>query len=216
MMALRQCVPTIALLALAAGRADAQRAIVPFATGAIVEERVRLGGDVERVGGALWGAGATFAMNDWLSVRGRLASGSLSGRTDGAETQSMAEGEAMVILVPERWIALDVAAMIRTMETSLARQRWLELRTGAQLGVDIIDGALRGTVNLSISPSVSVSGHPTPDLAVGAGTGLEYSAGRLLATLSYSLDRYDFPDAGGSARLEQRSMLTARIGWRVR
>ncbi len=212
----RRALLAIAAMLLAATDVAAQRTIVPFATGAIVEERVRLGGDVERVGGALWGAGATMSMNDWLSVRGRLASGSLSARTDGAESQSMAEGEVVMIMVPERWIELDAGLMIRSMETPLARQRWMELRTGATLGLDIIEGMLRGTMQLSIAPSVSVSGQPAPDLALGAGTGLEYSSGRLLATLAYALDRYDFPSHGGSARLEQRSMLTARVGWRVR
>lgn len=215
-MTLRRFLLPAAALLLTATDAAAQRTIVPFATGAIVEERVRFGGDVERVGGALWGAGATVSMNDWLSLRGRLASGTLSARTDGAESLSMAEGEAMVIMIPERWISLDAGVMIRSMETSLARQRWMELRTGATLGIDIIEGMVRGTVQLSIAPSVSVSGQPSPDLALGAGTGLEYSSGRLLATLTYALDRYDFPAAGGSARLEQRSMLTARVGWRVR
>lgn len=196
--------------------AAAQRSVVPFATGAVVEQRVRLAGEVERVGGALWGAGATVVMNDWLSLRGRLASGTLSARTTGAESRSVAEGEIMVILIPDHWIALDAGTVVRTMRTSLATQRWIELRTGAELGLDIIDGALRGTVQLSIAPSVSVSGHRSPDLALGAGTGLEYSAGRLLASLAYALERYDFPSEGGSVRLEQRSVLTARVGWRVR
>jgi hypothetical protein len=212
----RRALLAVVAVLLSATNAAAQRTVVPFATGAIVEARVRLGGDVERVGGALWGAGATVSLNDWLSVRGRLASGSLSARTDGAESQSMAESEVAVIMVPERWIELDAGLMIRSMETPLARQRWMELRTGATLGLDIIEGMLRGTMQLSIAPSVSVSGQPAPDLALGAGTGLEYSSGRLLATLAYALDRYDFPAQGGSARLEQRSMLTARVGWRVR
>lgn len=215
-MTVLRILPSIAALFLAATDAAGQRTVVPFASGAIVEERVRLGGDVERVGGALWGAGATISMNDWLSLRGRLASGTLSARTDGGESRSMAEGEALVIMVPERWIALDAGVVIRSMETSLARQRWMELRTGATVGLDIVDGMLRGTMQLSIAPSVSVSGQPAPDLALGAGTGVEYSSGRLLATLAYSLDRYDFPGQSGSARLEQRSMLTARVGWRVR
>jgi hypothetical protein len=202
--------------ALMAPRADAQHAVTPFGTGAIVEQRVRLAGEVERVAGGLWGAGATVVWNDWLSVRGRLASGTLSARSSGAESRSMAEGELLVILVPDRWISLDAGTLIRTMETSLARQRWVELRTGADFGLDIIEGSLRGTLRLSIAPSVSVSGHRAPDLAIGAGTGLEYSAGRLLANLAYTLERYDFPVEGGSARLEQRSMLTARVGWRVR
>ena len=158
----------------------------------------------------------TVGMNDWLSLRGRLASGTLSARTTGAESRAMAEGELLVILVPDHWISLDAGALIRTMETSIARQRWVELRTGADFGLDIIERSLRGTVRLSIAPSVSVSGHRAPDLAIGAGTGLEYTSGRLLANLSYTLERYDFPVQGGSARLEQRSVLTARVVWRVR
>jgi hypothetical protein len=202
-------------IALVSGTAGAQRPVVPFATGAIVDQRVELDGEVERVGGALWGAGATVLINDWLSVRGRVASGTLSARTTGAESRSLAEGELTVILVPDRWIALDAGPLVRTMETSIARQRWIELRTGAELGLDIVEG-LRGTIRLSIAPSVSVSGHRAPDLAIGAGTGLEYTHGRLRAGLVYSLDRYDFPAEGGAPRLEQRSMLLARVGWRVR
>jgi hypothetical protein len=203
-------------VALFARPAAAQHDIVTFATGAIAEQRIRLDGDVERVGGAVWGAGASVALNDWLSVRGRLASGTLSARTTGAERRSLAEGEAVLVLVPDRWITLDAGTVVRTLETSLARQRWIELRTGLGLGLDIIDNYLRGTVQVSIAPFVSVSDHPAPDLALGGGTGLEYTSGRLLASLAYTFDRYDFPAEGGSSRLEQRSVLTARVGWRVR
>jgi hypothetical protein len=203
-------------LAFASLPAGAQRSITPFATGAVVEHRVRLDGEVERVAGAVWGAGAAVAMNDWLSFRARLASGTLSARTSDAESRSLTEGEATVILVPDRWISLDAGIGVRTMQTSLARQRWIELRTGAELGIDIIDGSLRGVVQLSLAPSVSVSGQRAPNLAIGAGTGLEYSAGRLQASLGYTLDRYDFPADASSARLEQRSVVTARVGWRVR
>jgi hypothetical protein len=215
-MTLRSSLAAAIAFALLAGQAAAQRSIVPFATGAIVEQRVRLTGEVERVGGPMWGAGVTATMTDWLTLRGSLASGTLSARTDGAEGRSVAEGELTVILVPDRWIALDAGTLVRTMETSLARQRWIELRTGAELRLDIVEGSLRGMVRLSIAPSVSVSGHPAPDLALGGGTGLEYSAGRLLATLGYDFQRYDFPAEGGSPRLEQRSVLSARVGWRVR
>jgi len=212
----RRCLTGAIVAALLASPAAAQRSVVPFATGAIVEQRVRLAGEVERVGGMLLGAGVTVVMNDWLSLSGKLASGTLSARTTGAESRSLAEGAVTVILVPDHWIALDAGTVVRTMQTSLATQRWIELRTGAELGLDIIDDVLRGTVHLSIAPSVSVSGHRSPDLALGAGTGLEYSAGRLRASLGYALERYDFPSEGGSARLEQRSVLTARVGWRVR
>ena len=214
-MSIARSLVVAAAVALVSRTAAAQRPVVPFATGAIVEQRVKLDGDVERVRGALWGAGATVLINDWLSVRGRVASGTLSARTTGAESRSLAEGELTAILIPDRWIALDAGPLVRTMETSIARQRWIELRTGAELGLDIIEG-LRGTIRVSLAPSVAVSGHRAPDLAIGAGTGLEYTDGRLRAGLVYSLDRYDFPAEDGSSRLEQRSMLLARVGWRVR
>ena len=207
---------TVAAIALFARTAAAQHSIVGFTTGSIVEQRVRLNGEIERVAGPLWGAGASVRMNDWLSFRGRMASGTLAARTVGAESRSAAEGELTVTLVPDRWIAVDLGTVVRTMQTSLASQRWIELRTGVELGGDIIDGSLRGTIQLSIAPSVSVSGQPSPDIALGGGTGLEYTAGRLVTGLRYAFDRYDFPGAGNGRRLEQRSTLMARVGWRIR
>jgi hypothetical protein len=195
---------------------EAQRPVTPFATGSIVEHRVSTTGEVERVAGAVWGVGATMVMSDWMGVRGRIASGNLTARTADGESRSMSEAELGVIITPDRWISIDAGTMTRTMETALARQRWTELRAGSELGLDLIEGVLRGTVRVSIAPWVSVSGHPSPDLALGAGTGLEYRAGRLVGNLSYALDRYDFPAAATARRLEQRSTLTARIGWRLR
>ena len=215
MITARMLVATLAIGAVAQ-TAAAQRSIVGFTTGSIVEQRVRLDGEIERVAGPVWGAGAAVRMSDWLSLRGRLASGTLSAQTPGAETRSTAEGELTVILVPDRWIVVDIGTVVRTMETSLARQRWIELRTGVELGADIIDRSLRGTVQLSIAPSVSVSGQPSPDIALGGGTGLEYTAGRLSTGLRYSFDRYDFPGNTNGRRLEQRSTLMARVGWRIR
>ena len=205
------------LLALAGtSTAEAQRTIVPFGTGAIVEHRVSMTGEVERVAGPVWGIGAMTSLGDWLGVRARVAGGNLSARGSNAESRSYSEGDILLILTPDRWVSLDAGPVVRTMSTPLARQRWVEVRAGSELGVDLIDGLLRASVRLSIAPWVSVTGHPTPDLAIGGGTSLQYEAGRLAATLAYELDRYDFPDAGGAQRLEQHSSLTARIGWRVR
>ena len=207
----------VVVAALVASPAQAQRAIVPFGTGSIVEHRISMtGGDVERVVGAVWGAGATIALSDWLGARAHVAGGNLSGRSADAEGRSFSEADVALTLTPDRWVTLDAGPVVRTMSTPLVRQRWIELRAGGQLGLDLIDGVLRSTVRLSIAPWVSVSGHPTPDLAIGGGTGLQYDAGRLSASLAYALDRYDFPAAGSVRRLEQHSTLTARIGWRVR
>ena len=206
----------VGLSAVMTSAAGAQRALAPFGSGAIVEHRVSMTGEVERAVGAVWGAGATLAWNDWLGVRGHIAGGNLSARTEDAEGRSFSEADLAITLTPDRWVSLDAGTVVRAMSSPLVRQRWIELRAGGELGADLIDGVLRATVRLSIAPWVSVSGHPTPDLAIGGGTGLHYEAGRLAASLAYSLDRYDFPALGTARRLEQHSSLTARIGWRVR
>ena len=206
----------IALTAATAPSAAAQRVVVPFGTGAIVDHRVNMAGDVERVVGAVWGVGATLSLSDWLGARGRIAGGNLSARTVDAESRSFSEADLVLVLTPDRWVTLDAGTVVQTMSTPLARQRWVELRAGGEMGIDLIDDVLRASVRLSIAPWVSVTGHPAPDLAIGGGTGLHYDAGRLAASLTYSLDRYDFPAAGTARRLEQHSSLTARIGWRVR
>ena len=206
----------LVLGALSASTVEAQRTIVPFGTGAIVEHRISMTGEVERVVGAVWGAGATMSLSDWLGARAHIAGGNLSARTDSAEGHSFSEADVALVLTPDRWVTLDAGTVVRTMSTPLVRQRWVELRAGGEVGMDLIDGVLRSTVRLSIAPWVSVSGHPTPDLAIGGGTGLEYGAGRLSAGLAYALERYDFPAAGSARRLEQHSTLTARIGWRLR
>jgi hypothetical protein len=199
-----------------ASPAWAQRVIVPFGTGAIVEHRVSMTGEIERVVGAVWGAGATLTLSDWLGARARIAAGNLSARTVDAEARGFSEADIAITLTPDRWVSFDAGTVVRAMSTPLVRQRWVELRAGSELGVDLIDGVLRGMVRLSIAPWVSVSGHPAPDLSIGGGTGLQYESGRLAASLAYSLERYDFPAAGSARRLEQHSSLTARIGWRVR
>ena len=206
----------VALGALGSVPLEAQRTIVPFGTGAIIEHRVSMTGEVERVVGAVWGAGATVALGDWLGARGQIAGGNLSARTIDAEARSFSEADLALVLTPDRWVSLDAGTVMRMMSTPLATQRWVELRVGSELGVDLIDGVLRANVRLSIAPWVSVTGHPAPDLAIGGGTGLQYEAGRLSAGLTYALERYDFPAAASARRLEQHTSLTARIGWRVR
>ena len=203
------------VLVVGARSAEAQVTLIPFGTGSVVEHRIRVAGETERVVGAIWGAGASFSIADWWGAQARIASGTLTGRTPGAESRSVSEASVVVILVPDSWVTLDVGPRVRAVRTSLATQRWVELNAGAELGLNLLDGLLRGTIRASIAPAVSVSGQPAPDLSIGAGTGLEYISGRLSAHLMYSLDRYDFPVLAGQRRLEQHSALLARVGWRV-
>jgi hypothetical protein len=213
---MRRWTSLVICIAAFASPAGAQRTYTAFASGAVAEHSVRMDGAVERVGGGVWGAGIDVSMGDWLAFRGSLAGGNLSARTPDAERRSLTEGGFAVILTPDDWFSLDATTIVRTLETTLATQRWVELRTGGELGVYIIEGVVRSTVRVSISPAVSVSGHSSPDLALGVGTGLEFRSGRLRANLEYALDRYDFPVEGGDRRLEQRSVLTVRAAWRVR
>ena len=199
-----------------AARANAQR-VVPFATAAVVDDRVRVGGmETERVSGSVWGVGASVRFSPWLAARARMATGMLTARSPLAEDRGYSEAMASVLLTPDTWIMVDVGPVVRMLESSVVRQRWAEFRVGSEVTIPLLDEVIRATVRLSIAPLVSVTGQGSPDLALGAGTGVQYVDGRFSATLAYDFDRYDFPLGPTGRRLEQRSALTARVGWRVR
>jgi hypothetical protein len=209
----------IALVA-GAGPARAQRPLaplIPFASGAIVDNRVRVGGaEAERASGSVWGIGASGRISDWLSGEAHLAGGTLTGRAGGAEERGYSEFRLAAILTPDSWLTVEAGPVIRVLESSLVRQRWSEMRIGSEFMIGLLDDRLRGRVRTSVAPVVSVTGQSSPDLALGAGTGLEYAAGRFSAALDFDFDRYDFPRGPTGRRLEQRTVLTAKVGWRVR
>jgi hypothetical protein len=199
-----------------ARHAGAQR-VVPFATASVVDDRVRVGGtETERASGSVWGIGAAVRFSPWLAARARIATGMLTARSPLADDRGYSEAYASVLLTPDTWITVDVGPVVRMLESSVVRQRWAEFRVGSEVTIPLLDEMIRATVRLSIAPMVSVTGQASPDLALGAGTGVQYVDGRFSATLAYDFDRYDFPPGPTGRRLEQRSALTARVGWRVR
>ena len=205
------------VMAVLPASAAAQQAIVPFTSIAAVDNRVRVGGtEIERASGSVWGIGATARFSPWLGGRIRLAGGTLTGRSPATEDRGYAQADIAVVLTPETWATVDVAAVTRVLEGSVARQRWVELRLGSEAKIRLLDEVLRAAVRLSVAPGVSVTGQPSPDLALGVGTGLEYVGRQFIAGLDYDFDRYDFPPGPTGRRLEQRAAVTARVGWRFR
>ena len=67
-------------------------------------------------------------------------------------------------------------------------------------------------MRLSISPWVSVSGHPSPDLALGAGTGLQYNSGRLSKQLFSVAKKAAAAGSASSARWRSGGTVAALGG----
>jgi hypothetical protein len=112
------------------------------------------------------------------------------------------------------WLDARGTLTTRTFSSSLARQRWTSASLGADVRTTLLDGRIEGTAGGELFPLVRVTGHPSPDLAVGASTALRWASRRYVLALGYALERYDFPSDAAGRRLEQHSMLTVRAGYR--
>jgi hypothetical protein len=114
------------------------------------------------------------------------------------------------------WLALDGGVVVRRYESALAAQRWVWGEVGLHVWDAMLNDALRLSAGLSIMPLVSVSGLSRPDVAVAARSGAGYAKGRLTATLTYGLERFDFPARNGVRRLEELSSLELGVAWKIR
>jgi len=181
----------------------------------LVEQRVDIGGSVQRTFGPVVEVFGTRPVNPWLELRGHVASGALHARTDSAEARDV--GEVGVDARAALWPALAVTAglRVRTFSGPLAVQRWTSLSLGAEGRMLFVGGAMRGVVRGAVLPLVSVSGHARPTLAVTVASGLEWMGERLTGAAFYTLERYDFPNQGADRRLEQVAALTLQVGLRL-
>ena len=163
--------------------------------------------------GTTLGFAVAMSPRPWIEFYGRSAGGTLTAANDSRANHDLAEAEVGVsgLLLP--WLAATVSAETRLYTGELATQRWAAIRAGAEARLELASGA-RGVIRASAFPKVSVDGLPSPNLAIGAGTGIELRRRRLFASLLYSIDRFDFPAGTGGTRVEQLSSLMLQAGWR--
>ncbi len=208
-----------ACLALVVGGVPAtaqSRARLQFAASAsLVEHRVDVGTGVARTVGPVGGAHVTLGVAPWLELRADGRSGHLAAKTPSAEARDVAELGLGASVPVGSSLAFTAGYERRVFTGTIGSQRWTALRVGAEERVTFIGGAIRGVFQAALLPIVSVSGLRSPDLAVAVGSGLEVRGGRVVGSVLYTLERYDFPREGPDRRLEQLAALTVQVGVRL-
>ena len=197
--------------ALCASPLAAQWPYTAALTGARVDHRVRAGSGIEHGEGTLVG-GQVGTTISWVELEGHALGGRLTTRSEIGDDRTVGELGLRASALPLPWLAFNVGARGRSYTTPLARQRWIAMTTGVEARMQILDGAVRGSARFALMPMVNVSGLESPSFAAESGAEVAYHGGLLNAGLTYSLERYDFPEFAGVRRLEQFGRLTASIG----
>ena len=162
--------------------------------------------------GSTVGLGVRLMPTNWLEINGRAANGSMTGGGPAVD-HDLAESsvDASFLIFP--WLAGTMGGSARKYTGTLAMQRWLSMRTGAELRVPLANGAARGIVRMHLMPRVSVVGFAQPTLALGTATGVELRRRRLYGSVMYALDRYDFAEQDGVERRERFGSLSMQVGY---
>jgi len=176
------------------------------------EHLVDVGDGKVATAGSTIGFAVRLIPTSWMEINARAANGSLTGAGPTVD-HDVAESsvDASVLIFP--WLAGTAGGTARKYTGTLATQRWLAMRTGAELRLPLANGAARGIVRIHLMPRVSVVGFPQPTLALGTATGVELRRRRLYGSVMYGLDRYDFAEQDGVTRRERFGSLNIQVGY---
>lgn len=175
------------------------------------EHRVRDAGGLIPAAGTVFGAavgadvGRQFTVSaEALGGRFAAASAASAGSID---DHSIAQVLLLGGMKVRPWLTVQAGPVFRNISNAVARQQWTALRLGGEayvpLGLEGVRGVLRGYW----MPLVSVSGLPSPDVALAASAGVEWRGPRIGVGTRYVLERYDFPENSGDRRIEEVSVL---------
>lgn len=114
------------------------------------------------------------------------------------------------------WLGLELRYTARAFSSAAGYQRWDLVGVGAAASRDLGTPAVRAFASLLYFPMVSVSHQARPSIALGSDVGIAVVPSKLplALTLSYRIERFDFPAA--AARSEQFEALTLAVGLRAR
>ena len=198
----------------AQGRLTLPAGAVSFVA-AIADQRVDAGFGYERSSGPLFGAQIDLEPTDRMTLTLRALGGTLDARTPAAESRGLGEVTLSTRIDVLPWLRGTAAALTRSYDGALARQRWSELSVGGEGHLALVDGLVDGSIGLALAPLVRVSGQQGPDLSVAGSARLRHSGERLDLAIGYTLERYDFAASSGVSRVEEISMLFFRAGLRI-
>ena len=154
----------------------------------------------------MFGAAAVLSFGTHVELTATAVGGALTANTSVAGDQHFAAAEFRAALVPEPWLAFSAGVSVMGFDTPVARQRWGAGRIGAELRFPFVAGGLSAMVRAELLPVVSVTALASPQRAYAATSGLTWEGGRLVASLTYALERYDFPPA------QSRSLMASVAG----
>ena len=200
---------------LAASPVAAQVRVGASGSALLMQHRVFAGNGVELSSGPLYGGGVFGAVGQHVEFAFEGASGKLNKDSAQASSATLSRAEGHVAILPVPWLALRAGAGVHTFSNAVAVQRWTTVRVGGEARLRFVGGAVAGLVRFELYPIVDVTGLEKPSRAFGAASGLQLTAGALLAELMYTFERYDFPPVGGVTRAEQLSALTVSLGLRL-
>jgi hypothetical protein len=114
---------------------------------------------------------------------------------------------------PRSGIGAEATYTARVFSSAAGYQRWNMMGLGAWLTTALGDPALQAYVRGTYLPAVSVSGQPSPSIALGAEVGATASLRRAPVVLQvmYRFERFDFP-----GRFEQFERIALAVGYQFR
>jgi hypothetical protein len=209
---------------IASERADAQSTVTNIVNrlqpavsvvGSAIDHRVKANTDFERTTGPLFGVQVDAVPLEGMVLSLRALGGALRpAHGSAADARDLGEVAAVMRMRLLPWLDGRGGLVSRTFSSSLARQRWTTAQIGAEVRIPMLDGRIEGTAGGLLLPIVRVSGHSSPDLAIGTSMGIRHVSRRYILALNYQLERYDFPEVSGTRRVEEHSTLSIRAGYR--
>lgn len=174
-----------------------------------VEHRVDAGYGIEISRGPLIHAGVHAVIGGRWSAGLDVMAGALSAEGS-ASDRDLSELRGTLGFRATPWLRLEAGYGTRMYAAPIANQRWNAASLAAEGSFTFANEQLAGTGRVAWLPIVTVTDLDSPDLAFAVAAGVEYRPGAATFSLSYWLERYDFPAAAGVVRSEQLSGLMLR------
>ena len=178
------------------------------------EHRTLDAGILVPVSGTLFGGTLEVLFGNRFEMRTAVLGGHFAERNPPTtDDHDIAELQMLGGVRVSPWLTVQAGPVLRTFSNTLARQHWTLLQLGATarvpLGFETVHGVVRGYW----MPIAAVTGLAQPDLALALATGVEWRGRRIGASALYAFERYDFPQSGGTRRLEELSYLQFRMSF---
>ncbi len=191
---------------------EGQVTVTPSVFVAYVAHQVDIGYGTELTSGPVLGLAVDVSPTRWTDVTLSGYEGTLASGSPTVDSRRMADIELGGSIFANPVLALQVGFQAQSYTTALARQQWFSMVVGGEYAPLLLDGVGRAVLRLGLLPVVTVSGLPDPTFGATGSAGFELLRGPVTGSVFFTLERYNFPLANGSARAEQLELIGVNIG----